>query len=92
MIKQLYQLSPESVDFPDPELALDEPDGLLAIGGDLSVERIKNAYQTGVFPWFSDYEPIMWWSPSMRGIIELDEFHVSRSLKKYLKRHNLQHN
>ncbi len=86
MIKQLYQLSPERVDFPNPELALDEPDGLLAIGGDLSVERIKNAYNTGVFPWFSDYEPIMWWSPSMRGVIELDEFHVSRSLKKHLKR------
>ncbi|RZF81333.1 leucyl/phenylalanyl-tRNA--protein transferase [Pseudoalteromonas sp. S4488] len=86
MIKQLYQLSPETVDFPDPELSLDEPDGLLAIGGDLSVERIKNAYNTGIFPWFSDYEPIMWWSPSMRGVIELNEFHVSRSLKKHLKR------
>ncbi|WOC24780.1 leucyl/phenylalanyl-tRNA--protein transferase [Pseudoalteromonas sp. N1230-9] len=86
MIKQLYQLSAEGVDFPNPEFALDEPDGLLAIGGDLSVERIKNAYKHGVFPWFSDYEPIMWWSPSMRGVIELDEFHVSRSLKKHLKR------
>ena len=58
MIKQLYQLSPESVDF-NPEYALDEPDGLLAIGGDLSVNRIKHAYKNGIFPWFSDYEPIM---------------------------------
>ena len=86
MTKQIYQLPESGVDFPNPEHALDEPDGLLAIGGGLSVARLKNAYQSGIFPWFSDYEPIMWWSPSLRGIIELDEFHVSRSLKKYLKR------
>ena len=87
MTKQLYQLSKSHFTFPDPTHALDDPDGLLAIGGCLSVTRLKNAYQQGIFPWFSEYEPIMWWSPSERGIIELDEFHVSRSLRKHLKKY-----
>ncbi|WP_404339998.1 leucyl/phenylalanyl-tRNA--protein transferase [Pseudoalteromonas mariniglutinosa] len=87
MTKQIYQLSHDYFDFPDPEFALDQPDGLLAVGGCLSVERIASAYKAGVFPWFSEYEPIMWWSPSERGIIEFEHFHVSRSLKKHLKKH-----
>ena len=86
MTKQLYQLAKSHFAFPDPTHALDDPDGLLAIGGCLSVTRLKNAYRYGIFPWFSEYEPIMWWSPSMRGIIELDEFHISRSLRKHLKK------
>ncbi|MFU2508643.1 leucyl/phenylalanyl-tRNA--protein transferase [Pseudoalteromonas sp. ASV78] len=86
MTKQLYQLSKNHFIFPDPTHALDDPDGLLAIGGCLSITRLKNAYGQGIFPWFSEYEPIMWWSPSERGIIELDEFHVSRSLRKHLKK------
>ncbi|WP_405632147.1 leucyl/phenylalanyl-tRNA--protein transferase [Pseudoalteromonas sp. Ld20] len=87
MTKQLYQLSNSHFEFPNPTHALDDPDGLLAVGGCLSIERLKNAYIHGIFPWFSEYEPIMWWSPSMRGIIELNEFHVSRSLRKHLKKH-----
>ncbi|BDF94576.1 MULTISPECIES: leucyl/phenylalanyl-tRNA--protein transferase [Pseudoalteromonas] len=86
MTKQLYQLSQEHVTFPHPELALDEPDGLLAIGGCLSLPRLKSAYSQGIFPWFSDYEPIMWWSPTERGIIELDDFHISKSLRKHLRK------
>ena len=86
MTKQLYRLSKDHFSFPDPTQALDDPDGLLAIGGCLSVSRLKNAYGQGIFPWFSEYEPIMWWSPSERGIIELDEFHVSKSLRKYLRK------
>ncbi|MGB1293274.1 MAG: leucyl/phenylalanyl-tRNA--protein transferase [Pseudoalteromonas sp.] len=86
MTKQLYQLSQDHFNFPDPQHALDDPDGLLAVGGCLSVARLKNAYSQGIFPWFSDYEPIMWWSPSERGIIELTDFHVSKSLRKHLRK------
>lgn len=87
MTKQLYQLSQNHVTFPNPEHALDDPDGLLAIGGCLSVLRLKKAYRQGIFPWFSEYEPIMWWSPSERGIIEFNDFHISKSLRKYLRKH-----
>lgn len=87
MTKQLYQLAQSHFAFPDPNLALDDPDGLLAIGGCLSVTRLKNAYSQGIFPWFSEHEPIMWWSPSERGIVELNDFHVSKSLRKHLKKH-----
>lgn len=86
MTKQLYQLSPDHFNFPDPQHALDEPDGLLAVGGCLSLARLKNAYCKGIFPWFSEYEPIMWWSPSERGIIEFADFHVSKSLRKHLRK------
>lgn len=87
MNKQLYQLSKSHFAFPDPIHALEDPDGLLAIGGDLSLARLCNAYNAGIFPWFSEYEPIMWWSPSERGIVELNDFHVSKSLRKHLKKY-----
>ncbi|MBQ4832503.1 leucyl/phenylalanyl-tRNA--protein transferase [Pseudoalteromonas sp. MMG010] len=86
MTHQLYQLNVNDIRFPDPQHALNSPDGLLAVGGDLSVERLKEAYHNGIFPWFSDCEPIMWWSPSERAIIELADFHVSKSLRKQLKK------
>ncbi|HAM71273.1 MAG TPA: leucyl/phenylalanyl-tRNA--protein transferase [Verrucomicrobiales bacterium] len=71
--------------FPDPRTALrGECNGLLAIGGDLSVERLLLAYRTGVFPWSAD--PITWWSPDPRAIFERDGFHLSRSLAKELRR------
>ncbi len=88
MKRQLYQLGPIEFGFPDPNFALKDPDGLLALGGDLSANRLKLAYQNGIFPWFSQNEPLLWWSPSTRAILELDKFHVSRSLKKYLRKHN----
>ena len=88
MSKQIYQLGPTKFGFPDPQLALDEPDGLLAFGGDLTTARLKLAYKSGIFPWFSEDEPIMWWSPSTRAIIELDNFHISKSLKKYQKKNH----
>lgn len=87
MRNQLYQLSETDIAFPNPEYALTSPDGLLAIGGDLSVKRLSNAYKMGIFPWFSEGEPIMWWSPSERGIVELNDFHISKSLRKHLKKH-----
>ena len=68
--------------FPNPQLADDE--GLIAIGGDLSVERLLLAYRSGIFPWTA--EPVTWWSPDPRAIFELDRFQVSRSLAKVLRR------
>ncbi len=68
--------------FPPVSAALHDPNGLLAYGGDLSVPRLLSAYSQGIFPWYSDLEPILWWSPSPRAIIELDNFHASRSLRK----------
>ena len=73
-------------DFPDPRLAESEPNGLLAIGGDLSVTRLSNAYRCGIFPWFSAGEPILWWSPDPRLLLIPEKIHVSRSLRKILRR------
>jgi leucyl/phenylalanyl-tRNA--protein transferase len=72
--------------FPDPRqaLAIGSMNGLVALGGDLSMPRLLLAYQTGVFPW--SVNPITWWSPDPRGILELDRFHVSTSLAKTLRR------
>lgn len=79
----VYLLS-EALIFPHPRLASRE--GLLAVGGDLSQERLLSAYNQGIFPWFSDGEPILWWSPDPRLVLFPHEFKVSRSLKKVLKR------
>ncbi|WP_417446297.1 leucyl/phenylalanyl-tRNA--protein transferase [Kangiella sp.] len=72
--------------FPDPRLAQAEPNGLLAIGGDLSIARLTEAYRNGIFPWFCEDEPILWWSPDPRCVFMLDEVHVSRSLRRELKK------
>ncbi|MDC8830851.1 leucyl/phenylalanyl-tRNA--protein transferase [Alteromonas gilva] len=71
--------------FPPPHIALEDPNGLLAYGADLSPGRLLSAYSQGIFPWFSDGEPILWWSPTPRAIIELDNFHISGSLKKLIR-------
>lgn len=82
-----YWLDPaDRTAFPDVSEALAEPDGLLAIGGDLSSERLLAAYRCGIFPWYSDGQPILWWSPNPRAVLYLDALHVSRSLKKALRR------
>jgi len=73
--------------FPDPKHALREPNGLLAVGGDLSVTRLVSAYRQGIFPWFSNGEPILWWSPDPRMVLRPDTIHISRSLKKTIRRH-----
>jgi leucyl/phenylalanyl-tRNA--protein transferase len=65
-----------------------EPNGLLAFGGDLSVARLKSAYRSGVFPWYSAGEAIMWWSPDPRGIILTDQLRINRTLRKVLKQQN----
>ncbi|WP_018694082.1 leucyl/phenylalanyl-tRNA--protein transferase [Algicola sagamiensis] len=82
----LYQLDSFDITFPDPCFALEEPNGLLAIGGDLSVERLINAYHHGIFPWFNDDEPLLWWSPDPRCILDLEDFHLSKSFQKFLRK------
>lgn len=79
-------LNPYNLQFPAPEYALDDPNGLLAIGGDLSPERILAAYQQGIFPWFNPGDPILWWSPSPRTVIYPDQLHISKSLRKMLRK------
>jgi leucyl/phenylalanyl-tRNA--protein transferase len=80
-------LQPNDVHFPAPETALREPNGLLAIGGDLSVERLLAAYDHGIFPWFdSDQGPILWWSPDPRAVVAPDAIRVSRSLRRTIAR------
>ena len=71
--------------FPPVEEALQEPNGLLCVGGDLSVERLLEAYRRGIFPWFSAGQPILWWSPDPRTVLYPGEFKVSRSLAKTLR-------
>lgn len=72
--------------FPAVELALTEPNGLLAVGGCLSPVRLVNAYRQGVFPWYSEGEPILWWSPDPRLILHPEGFHRSRRLRRTLRR------
>jgi len=83
----IYILSKEEICFPKPTLA--QRNGLLAIGGDLSVERLLSAYKQGIFPWYNPGEEILWWCPKLRFVIFPEEIHVSHSMKKYLKRHEI---
>ena len=82
-----YWIDPDDpvMDFPGVELALHEPDGLLALGGDLSVERLLLAYSRGIFPWFGPDQPILWWAPDPRLVLEPAALKISRSLKKTLR-------
>ena len=76
----------DSDPFPAIELALKDPDGLLAAGGSLRPERLLNAYRSGIFPWFENDQPILWWSPDPRLVINPSELHISRSLNKFIKK------
>lgn len=82
----LYQLSDNNLAFPPIELALSEPNGLLAVGGDLQPQRLINAYSQGIFPWFSENDPLLWWSPDPRAIIKLADLRINRTLRKALKK------
>ncbi|KAF3982637.1 MAG: leucyl/phenylalanyl-tRNA--protein transferase [Methylococcales symbiont of Hymedesmia sp. n. MRB-2018] len=73
-------------DFPAIETALKDPDGLLAAGGCLSSQRLINAYQLGIFPWYSPEEPILWWAPNPRLVLFPDKLRTSRSLKKTIRK------
>ncbi len=77
----VYRLSRELA-FPDPRDA--EPSGLLAVGGDLDSARLLLAYSLGIFPWYSEGQPVLWWSPDPRFVLDLDDFHVSRRLRRVL--------
>ena len=79
----IYQLSDRLI-FPPPEHA--EPEGVLAVGGDLSLDRLLLAYTQGIFPWYCDGDPIIWWSPSPRLIMYPQDFKISKSLKRTLKK------
>lgn len=78
----VYLLSDDSVAFPDPALA--DGEGLLAVGGDLSMDRLVNAYANGIFPWYDDDSPILWWSPDPRFVLRPQDLHIPRSLRRVI--------
>lgn len=81
----MFQLNSATHQFPSPRLALHEPNGLLAYGGDLSVPRLISAYDNGIFPWYSEHDPILWWSPNPRTVITPESLHISRSMRRWLR-------
>lgn len=83
-----YWLDPNDpmAPFPPVETALRDPDGLLALGGDLSPQRLLNAYRQGIFPWYSAGQPILWWSPNPRMVLQPTALRLSRSLRKTLRK------
>lgn len=78
-------LSPLSVSFPDPESA--DPEGLLAVGGDLSVARLREAYSHGIFPWYNEDHPILWWSPDPRPVLVPKDLRIDKRFARYLRGH-----
>jgi leucyl/phenylalanyl-tRNA--protein transferase len=84
----IQRIQTEKIEFPATEQALSYPNGLLAVGGDLSIERLLLAYQQGIFPWYEDPQPILWWSPDPRSVLFPAEFKLSRSLRKTLRRNS----
>ena len=82
---KLPWLAPDTP-FPPAELALDDPPGLLAAGADLSPARLEQAYRNGIFPWYADGEPVLWWSPDPRMVLACADFAPSHSLRKRLRR------
>lgn len=75
-------LRPDRIEFPDPSTALSEPNGLLAAGGDLDPRRLLAAYGNGIFPWYEDGQPILWWSPDPRCVLYPGRLRVNRSLRR----------
>ncbi|MCL6710843.1 leucyl/phenylalanyl-tRNA--protein transferase [Pseudoxanthomonas sp. z9] len=87
MSQRPFLLAPEpDAPFPPAELALRQPDGLLAIGGDLSLPRLLNAYRGGIFPWFSEGQPLLWWSPDPRMVFRTDRLHLASRFRRSLRR------
>ncbi|MDP6974275.1 MAG: leucyl/phenylalanyl-tRNA--protein transferase [Gammaproteobacteria bacterium] len=83
-IPKSFWLDKHDTPFPDIGLALKNPNGLIGIGGDLSTKRLLKAYSQGIFPWYSDEEPILWYSPDPRMVITPEVFHLSKSLNKII--------
>lgn len=84
-MKPITWLRADSLDFPPVDEAFDDPPGLLAAGGDLRPERLLAAYARGIFPWYDDDSPILWWSPDPRMVLRPSDIHVSRSLAKLIR-------
>jgi len=82
----VFELEENEIYFPLPRLA--EPDGLLAVGGDLSIDRLLLAYSNGIFPWYGKDQPILWWCPHERFIIRPANIHVSHSMRKFMRKHD----
>lgn len=80
----IFPLSSYNLIFPDPSQADDE--GIVAYGGDLSVNRIMAGYSKGIFPWFNENDPILWWSPNPRFVLDIKELHISKNLKKTIRK------
>jgi leucyl/phenylalanyl-tRNA--protein transferase len=78
------ELSKYSQTFPNPRFACDE--GIVAHGGDLSANRVMAAYVKGIFPWYNEDDPILWWSPDPRFVLEIDDLHISKNLKKLIRK------
>ena len=85
-IPLLLDLEPGDCAFPEVSRALREPNGLLAVGGQLTPDCLLRAYRRGIFPWYSDDQPILWWAPDPRMVLFPDELRISRSLRRTLKR------
>lgn len=86
--QELLILSDDIFETPNPHSALEDPEGLSAVGGDLSSDRLIHLYSKGFFPWYSDPDPILWWHPKERCTLKPNEFHESRSLRKAANREN----
>lgn len=88
MPQGMHWLGPPGAEirFPEPDIALAWPNGLLAAGGDLSPERLLAAYRLGIFPWYEAGQPILWWSPDPRAVIFPGELHIARRLRRFLRR------
>ena len=82
-------LDEENIVFPSSELALDEPNGLLAAGGNLNADTLLQAYSLGLFPWFDDDSPILWWTPNPRMVVSPCDVHISKSMRKALRQSTL---
>ncbi len=85
-IPQSFVLTNPKTPFAEVSLALEEPNGLIGVGGELSAERLIEAYQKGIFPWYSEGDPVLWYSPNPRMIVTPDKLHISKSLQKTLNR------
>lgn len=85
-MSELMWLDPASLQFPPTSLALEDPNGLLAVGGDLCAARLLEAYRHGIFPWFDESQPILWWTPDPRMILTPETLHLGRSLKKLARK------
>jgi len=89
-LPELTQLDYVNPEFPDPEQALRDPDGLLAVGGNLSISTLLSAYHQGIFPWYENGQPVLWWSPDPRAVLFPEKVRISRSLRKTWRRNNWQ--